>query len=122
PVPRNSGGQRKSSCRSSRRMDSPGAPPGRGRKLERSSRAILLQTVFQGLPEPRTELRIGQGEVQEGLEIALEVADVVAMLPRRKPEAHDLLAVVQKQSDGISQLHLPLLVGQGPFEGLVNGG
>ena len=60
--------------------------------------------------QPRAELRVGQGELDEGLEVALEVADVVALLAGAEPHADDPLALPEQEPDGVGQLQLAATV------------
>src|SRR5262249_33242734 len=60
-------------------------------------------------PQVAAVPRIGEGELDEGTEVAFEVADVVAALPRRELHADHLAAVVDEQANGVSQLDLATL-------------
>ena len=73
--------------------------------------AAFAQQALQHLPEFFAVHRIGQRELDEALEVAGKIADVVALLARRQPHGHHPPALVAQQLDGIGELDLAALVG-----------
>src|SRR5512137_609746 len=68
----------------------------------------LLQVTTQGL----AVLRVGQRELDERLEVGVEVADVVAPLSARQPDAVGLAPLADEGADRVGELNLSALAGR----------
>src|SRR5206468_4327839 len=72
-------------------------------------------------PQLLPVLRVGEGELDEGAEVTLEIADVEPALARRQAQAPDLAPLADQQPDGVGQLNLAALARRGPREGVEDG-
>src|SRR6266487_3332445 len=80
--------------------------PNRPARAYARLRVRNIEHVLQVPPQGRTVFRVRQGERDEGLEVRVEISDVVSALAGAEPHAERPATVPDHRPDGVGQLDL----------------